>query len=165
MNRYRNRAWIKTKGEIMKVGELCNREVVVIEGGASIREAAKLMRHYHVGDVIVTEKREEGLAPIGILTDRDIVVELLAEDLSLDDICIADAMSFELLTARTEDDAVETIKQMRATGIRRIPVVNDQGLLEGLLAVDDYLEFFAEQMADLVALVKNEQRREQKIRP
>ena len=149
----------------MKVGELCNREVVVIEGGASIREAAKLMRQYHVGDVIVTEKREVGVAPIGILTDRDIVVELLAADLSLDDLCIADAMSFELVTAWTEDEVVETIKQMRANGIRRIPVVNDQGLLEGLLTVDDYLELLAEQMADLVTLIKNEQRREQKIRP
>ncbi len=148
----------------MKVGELCNREVVVIEGSASIREAAKLMRHYHVGDVIVTEKREAGLTPIGILTDRDIVVELLATDLSLDDLCISDAMSFELVTARSEDEVVETVKQMRANGIRRIPVVDDQGVLEGLLAVDDYLELLAEQMADLVALLRNEQRREQKTR-
>ena len=149
----------------MKVGELCNREVVVIEGHESIREAAKVMRHYHVGDVIVTEKRPEGRAPIGILTDRDIVVELLAADLSLDNLSIADAMTFELVTARTDDDVVATVKQMRAKGIRRLPVVNEQGLLEGVLAADDCLELLSELMGDLASLVNNERRREQLHRP
>jgi CBS domain-containing protein len=156
---------VKSWGESMKVGELCNREVVVIEGSASIRDAAKLMRQYHVGDVVVIKARPEGRVPIGILTDRDIVVELVAADLPLDDLLIADAMSFDLVTARSDDDVVDTVKEMRAKGIRRIPVVDEQGLLEGLLAADDSLELLAELMSDLVALVKNEKRREEFLRP
>jgi CBS domain-containing protein len=64
-------------GVNMPIGEICNREVVIVRKEDSILEAAKLMREYHVGNVIVVDDREGGLSP-GILTDRDIVVELIA---------------------------------------------------------------------------------------
>lgn len=148
----------------MTVGAVCNREVVIIERDASIRQAAKLMREYHVGDLVVTERRGADNVPVGILTDRDIVVEVLAEDVDLDTVVIGDVMSDELLTARDDDAIIETVKRMRGKGVRRIPVVNCRGGLEGILAVDDLIDLLAEQVNDLVALIRCEQRQERSKR-
>lgn len=149
----------------MIVGEICTREVVVINGNGTIREAAKLMRTYHVGNVVVVEQREDENIPVGILTDRDIVLGLIAKDVDMDSVTVGDVMSSDLLCSRQEDDILATIKKMRHHGIRRILVVNERGGLEGLLAVDDLIELLAEQLADLAALVLSGREREQDARP
>ncbi|MEA3546858.1 MAG: CBS domain-containing protein [Thermodesulfobacteriota bacterium] len=148
----------------MNAGEICNREVVIVNQESSIQEAAELMRKYHVGDVVVAEERGEMRVPVGIITDRDIVIEIVARNLEADEVLVGDAMSSDLLTATEEDEILETIKQMRGKGVRRIPVVNSAGGLEGIIAVDDLVDLLAEQMADLVALITNEQRHERRNR-
>jgi CBS domain-containing protein len=144
----------------MKVGEICNREVVVVDRGAAILEAAQLMRRHHVGDVVVTEERGGIRVPVGILTDRDIVVELLAEQVPLDAVSVGDAMSSELLTVSEEEEVMDVLQRMRGRGVRRAPVVNPSGALAGILAVDDMIDLIAEQLSDLVKLIGNEQQRE-----
>jgi len=144
----------------MKVGEVCNREVVWVDREASILDAARLMRRHHVGDLVVAEERQGRRIPVGILTDRDIVVELLAEQVPLEAISIGDVMTFELLTAGEGDEVMETLQQMRSRGVRRVPVVDGAGDLAGILAVDDLIELVAEQLTDLVKLIGVEQRRE-----
>jgi len=148
----------------MKVGEVCNREVVVVDREASIPEAARLMRHLHVGDVVVAEERGGDRIPVGILTDRDIVVELLAEDVPLDAVTVGDAMSSELLTIGEEEEVMSALQLMRGRGVRRAPVVKAGGSLVGILAVDDLIDLMAEQLSDLVKLIGNEQQREQRRR-
>jgi CBS domain-containing protein len=148
----------------MYVGEACKREVVIIGREGSIREAARLMREHHVGDLVVVEERDHERHPVGILTDRDIVIEILSQDIDLDSVDIGDAMSFDLLTAREDDDFHATIKRMRSKGVRRIPVVDRKGVLLGILAMDDLIEMFAEQLGDLAALITKEQMREREIR-
>jgi CBS domain-containing protein len=64
----------------MSAGEYCNRDVIIIERSESIRIAVDLMRQHHVGDVVVVEKENGSAKPVGILTDRDIIIEILAED-------------------------------------------------------------------------------------
>jgi CBS domain-containing protein len=152
------------KEKAMDVGEVCNREVIIIDREGSIREAAGLMREYHVGNVVVVEEKNEERFPIGILTDRDIVLELIALDVDIDAVTVGDAMSFELITAREEDNVMETIKRMRHKAVRRIPVVNDRGVLEGILAVDDLIDLLSEQLTDLARLVMGEQQRESEKR-
>lgn len=144
----------------MRVGDVCNREVIVVNRDQSILEAAKLMRSFHVGDVVVVREKGSVRTPVGILTDRDIVVKLLAMEIDLTAVSIGDAMSFDLVTAGEEDSVIEAIEKMRNQGVRRIPVVNSQGGLEGILSLDDCLELVAEQVGDLVQLIKTEQRRE-----
>lgn len=144
----------------MKVGEICNREVVVIDREAAILEAAQLMRRRHVGDVVVTEERGGARVPVGILTDRDIVVELLAEQVPLEAVAVGDAMSSELLTVSEEEEVMDAIQRMRGRGVRRVPVVDHSGALAGILAVDDLIDLIAEQLSDLVKLIGNEQQRE-----
>ncbi|MFN2359407.1 MAG: CBS domain-containing protein, partial [Desulfotignum sp.] len=91
----------------MGVGEVCNREVNIIDSEGSIREAAGLMRKYHVGNVVVVEEKNEERFPVGILTDRDIVLDLIALDVDINAVTVGDAMSFELITAGEDDDVVE----------------------------------------------------------
>ena len=122
------------------------------------------MRSHHVGDVVVVETTATGAKPVGILTDRDIVLEILAEGVDLGTVSIGDVMSYELVTVREDTKLIDTIKLMRDKGVRRIPVVNQQGELEGLLSVDDILELLAEQLTDIVDLINKELNREGRLR-
>ena len=149
----------------MFVGEVCNREVVTIDAGASMMEVIGLMRKHHVGDVVVVDESGGRTVPKGIITDRDIVIELLAIEIALDSVSVGDAMSYELMTAREEDGIFETLTRMRDKGIRRMPVVNSEGALKGILTVDDLVELFAEQLSDVVKLICHQQQRERTKRP
>jgi CBS domain-containing protein len=149
----------------MKTGEFCNREVVVAPRDMSILEAAKMMRHYHVGNLVVVEENNGLSIPVGIFTDRDIVVELLAGDVDPALFSIDEVMTFELTTAPEEEDIIDTVKKMKERGIRRIPVVDDKNHLIGILALEDVIELIAEELSDLVALCRTEQKMERINRP
>lgn len=144
----------------MNMGEVCNREVVIVEKEASIIDAAKLMRDYHVGDVVVVEK-DNKTRPVGILTDRDIVVELINYGTDLNTVNVGDVMSYELLTATEDQSVMDTVKAMRTKGVRRVPVVDSKGALAGIFTLDDVISLIAEQQVDLAALVSREQKNEQ----
>lgn len=148
----------------MSAGEYCNRDVVIVSKTEPVREAIQLMRSHHVGDVVVVETLEETTVPVGILTDRDIVLELLAEGVDLDAVSVGDVMSYELVTVTENTKLIDSIKIMRDKGVRRIPVINEAGGLEGLLTMDDLLELVAEQLTDIVGLINKEQARESRLR-
>jgi len=103
----------------MTIGELCNREVVVVHKGENALEAAKLMRQYHVGDVVVVEDRDDRKVPAGILTDRDIVIELVAEQVDPESVTVEDVMSDQLLVINESDELLDTMEQMRDRGVRQ----------------------------------------------
>ena len=144
----------------MSAGEYCNRDVVVIDETESVREAITLMRTHHVGDVVVVEKKEDACKPLGILTDRDIVMEILAEGVDLDAVNIGDVMSYELETVGEDVKLLDAINVMRTKAVRRLPVVNAQGGLVGILAVDDILELISEQLSGLVGLIARQRNQE-----
>ena len=131
----------------MKVGEICIREVAIIERDESIHEAARLMRQYHVGDVVVVRRAGARNIPVGILTDRDIVVELVALGVDMDKVTVGDAMSYDLLTVKEDDDFFEVVGKMQEQGVRRIPVVDKDDGLVGIVSVDDMIELFTEHLA------------------
>jgi CBS domain-containing protein len=147
----------------MNIGELCNREVIVANREDSVQAAAKLMREYHVGDVVVVEQRGQDRVPVGILTDRDIVVELIATEVDTKTVTVSDAMSTELLTVREDDDISDMIEQMRGKAVRRVPVVDANGALVGIVTVDDIIDVMAEQFDALVSLVHREKHHEQMV--
>lgn len=148
----------------MSVGEYCNREVVIVSRDATIREAARLMREYHVGDLVVVAEGEKGAMPVGILTDRDIVVELVAQGVDPGTVVIGDVMTFDLHVAREENDILDTIRYMRDQGVRRLPVIDRDEKLVGILSVDDIIELIDEQLAQVVQLISREQRLERQTR-
>jgi len=149
----------------MSVGHYCNREVAVVDKHTEIRETAKLMRRQHVGDLVVVEQRGNETVPVGIVTDRDLVIEVLAQELDPDTVTVGDLMSFELVTAREDDELWETLNRMRSQGIRRLPVVNPRGGLVGILTADDVLDLFTEGLSDLAKLARREIDREAQARP
>ncbi len=148
----------------MPIGEICNREVVFVTREDTILEAALLMRQHHVGDLVVAEDREGVCFPVGMLTDRDLVIEILAADIGVETVTVGDVMSPELVVARESDGVYETIQRMRARGVRRIPVVNDRGSLEGIIAADDLLGLLADEIMGLAKLAGREQARERVAR-
>jgi CBS domain-containing protein len=148
----------------MPVGELCIRQVVVAPRNTSVLEAAKLMRQYHVGDIVVTDESDGRRVPVGIVTDRDIVLEVLAPELDAANLSVGDIMSSDLITARENAGVFQTIQLMRAKGARRAPVVNGEGFLVGIVSVDDLMELLADELSELAKLVSREQKREAEIR-
>ncbi len=149
----------------MRVGEFCNREVVVIEEERSVTEAAVVMREYHVGDVVIVRTEYGRQIPVGILTDRDIALGIVANGTDPDSVSVGDAMSFELTTVAEDDDLMHVIEVMRENGIRRVPVIDSNEALVGILTVDDVLDLLSEVLIDLAHLVDRQRRRETKTRP
>ena len=148
----------------MSIGEFCTREVVIVERGTGIVELAQLMRKHHVGDVIVVDKQGDLVVPVGIVTDRDIVVELIAGKVDLDSVTTGDVMSPELITAKEKEGIWDTLQRMRSKGIRRLPVINKDGGLEGILTVDDLIELLADELDLLAKIAGRGQELEEKRR-
>ncbi len=149
----------------MTVSEICNREVIVIQRDETTLEAAKLMRQFHVGAVIVIEAHNGRQIPVGIVTDRDLVVEVLATELDNAVITVGDIMAPEVFTIKENTATYEAIEYMRRKTIRRLPVVDESGELVGILTLDDALQLLSEQLLDLAKLVRYEQKKEMRHRP
>lgn len=148
----------------MSTGELCSRIVVVAGRNDTAATAADLMRGHHVGDVVVVDEIDGARRPLGIVTDRDIVVEVVATRLDAEAVFLGDIMSEDLVVARESDDASDILESMRRQGVRRAPVVDAKGSLVGILAIDDVIQFLAEQMGDLSSLIRREQEHEARMR-
>ena len=148
----------------MTAGELCNRTVYIIRANESVLEAARLMQKYHVGCLIVVEERGKDPIPIALVTDRDLVVKGITEaSANLETMQVARVMSEELVTARDTERMYDVRKKMRARGVRRIPVVDADDRLQGIIAFDDMVEWMAQELADLAQLVSREQEHESQL--
>jgi CBS domain-containing protein len=146
---------------MVTVGEFCNRRVVTIGPTDTMLEAARRMRAHHVGCLIIVTEVEGRVTPVGLVTDRDIVVGVLATAREyLDTLQVGDLAIEPLVTAREKESLADALARMRAHGIRRMPVVDDDGALVGLVAFDDILEFLSGELSDLAALVSRERRHE-----
>jgi len=130
----------------------------------SILDAARLMRDYHVGSLIIVESTENRKEAVGILTDRDIVIEVIAEAVGLDEVTIGDVMSYTLLKVSGEESVFETAQRMRARGVRRVPVISGTGELVGILALDDILSLLSEELSLLTKVTSRESEQEKKKR-
>jgi CBS domain-containing protein len=149
----------------MRVGEFCNREVIVIGGDESVKDAAALMRQHHVGDVVLVEEREGRRIPIGIITDRDLVVEVMVPGLDAEALAVRDILTAPLSTARTDDGLFDALELMRSKAVRRLPVVDADGALAGIITVDDVMGLLTEMMGRLSAVVERQRSREARTRP
>lgn len=149
----------------MGIGLYCNRDVVTAAPGTSVLEAAQLMRQHHVGTLLVVEKNGEDRArPVGIVTDRDLVLGVMAPNLKPETIVLSDIMQDPLYAISEEHSVRETIRIMRGHGVRRIPVVNRHGVLQGIVSMDDLILLLAEELQDLSQVIRNEKAREESMR-
>lgn len=139
----------------MKTGEVCNHDVIAIGTQGTLAEASRLMRQGHVGSIVVVDGGNPR-RPLGIVTDRDIVVEVVAAGLDPATITVGDIMGASLVVARENDDALTSLKTMRRRGVRRLPVVDASGALCGIVTLDDLLEVSANALTDVVQAIASE---------
>lgn len=148
---------------VRSVGTLCDRAPVTVPASTTIVSAAKLMRDRHVGTLIVVSSGKSR-RPLGIVTDRDLVVGVLAFDLDGTVFTVGDVMSRSLATLRETDGVEDAINRMRSKGVRRLPVVRATGGLLGIVALDDLLEHLAAQLNHVVEAIGQERQREVRTR-
>lgn len=144
----------------MPIAQICSRGVVIASPDDSLRTVAELMRVHHVGSVIVTRDDAGLCRPLGIITDRDIVLALVAKDVSPDAVSAGDVMSEPLETIDENDEVWTALERMRSRGVRRLPVLGAQGELVGIVSADDLLELVAEEISGLARIIGREQRLE-----
>jgi len=141
----------------MPIGDVCIRDVVVASKNITVREAALLMRRNHVGDLVITEENADGRQiPVGIVTDRDIVLSVIATALDPAVYTVGDLVARDLVTVSEDQGVFESIQHMRMNGVRRMPVVDRQGGLVGIISVDDVVQLLSEEMISLAKLISRE---------
>ncbi|WP_026076120.1 CBS domain-containing protein [Noviherbaspirillum massiliense] len=131
----------------MPINECCNMTVVSCEASMPLPEVAALMRGNHVGDVIVVERKENGKIPVGIITDRDIVLGTIAVGIEANIFTAGDIMSAPIVTVREDAGLVDTLRLMRSHSIRRMPVVTDAGTLMAIVTADDIINLLAMELS------------------
>ena len=150
----------------MAIGEICSRNTVFARRDESVATAARLMRESHVGCLVVAEEVDGERVPVGMLTDRDITVAVVAPglDANTNTIQVGDVMSTELLTVNEDAGIAETVELMRIRGVRRLPATDSDGRLIGLVAADDIMSLLAEEIAGLTGMISRREKRERTLR-
>jgi CBS domain-containing protein len=157
---------MKPKEMAMNIGHVCNRQVAQIGKSETVLEAARRMRDEHVGDLVVVDHRDGRAVPVGVLTDRDIVVGLLAKDVDhLRQLDVGDVLPNDVVTACESEDVEDVLRVMRRKGIRRIPIVDRNGSLVGIFTVDDLIGLLSDGLSDIVSLMGRQRRHEVVRRP
>ena len=148
----------------MPINECCNIGVVCCEADTLLPEVAELMRKHHVGDVVVIDDREGGRIPLGIVTDRDIVIETVALKLDSNVFTAGDIMAVPLVTVHEDEGFVETLRLMRNHKIRRLPVVTRAGTLFGIVTADDIVNLLAYELSLLTGAIVAQPAEEGRLR-
>lgn len=140
----------------MNVGSICTRRVVTASPILDVQAAAELMRQEHVGFLVIVPDEPHGpQPPLGVLTDRDIVVAVIAKRADPTSLKVGDVMSLQPVVAGESDPIDLALRTMRRAGVRRLPVVNGRGEVVGILSLDELLEFVAHEMESLSGAVRN----------
>lgn len=142
----------------MNIGELCTRDVYIVNPGEPLSQAVDEMRKRNIGCVVVVEPRGDRVVPVGILTDRDIVRTLPRYPSGIAVATVADVMTREPLTLGEGESIVDGMRRLRERGVRRAPVTAENGDLVGIVSTDDCLGIVAEQLGSLARLVDRQTR-------
>ena len=148
----------------MPISEFCNPNVICAQRTTTVVEAARLMRQHHVGDVVVVDHVGGRRLPVGIVTDRDIVVEVVAAGLDSTQLKLGDILTEPVATVGEDEGYAATIYQMVERGVRRMPVVAASGELIGIITFDDLLRQLVTPLAELSELAGRERRAEMRKR-
>ena len=136
----------------MDVSTLCRRDPLTVGPTTQVTKAAQLMRQKHVGYLVVTSSNPTGgrERPVGVLTDRDIVVAVVARKADSKTVTVGEVMTQPPVTVRATDPVQKALREMRRVGVRRLPVVDQQGALVGIVSRDDLLAFVATELRSVV---------------
>jgi len=121
----------------MRIQDICTHRVATIGAGDSLIEATAVMRERHVGNVVVVEEIDDKRKVVGIVTDRDLIVSVVAAGLSPETLLVSDVMSKPVYCCGGTQDVFDAVAIMREQGVRRLPMLDEQGSLAGIIAADD----------------------------
>jgi CBS domain-containing protein len=127
------------------IKEVVNREVITISPTSPVSEAAHMMMNEDIGALIVTDAETR---PVGIITDRDIVVSVIAEGVSPDGITVEEVMSKNLITVDEDEDIFDMLRLLSENSVRRLPVTR-LGKLTGIVSVDDLIVIVATELVNV----------------
>lgn len=133
--------------------------VAVVEPETAALIVAQLMRRHHIGALVVVDALEK-TRPVGIVTDRDLVLELMAESLDPAVFTAGDIMSVDLVLASPEMDAMEAVQLMKQHRLRRLVITDAQGRLVGIVTMEDVLELLTQELANLATALAGARDRE-----
>jgi CBS domain-containing protein len=141
--------------------------VVTIRPFDELTAAARLMREEHIGYLIVVEPNlgDATVNPVGVLTDRDIVVTVVARETDPRSLKVGDVMTRQPVVAAEDDSIATALQEMRRIGVRRLPVVGQRGQLVGVLSLDDVLDGLAAELQNVAGSIRREQQVESALRP
>jgi len=148
----------------MLLGEICTPEVVCCRSETHVLDAARIMRQKHVGDLIVVDDPDGDQTPLGVVTDRDIVVEVLGRELDAAKVAVREIMRTPAVIASDTEDPAEALERMKTHGVRRIPVMGQNRKLVGVVSLDDILRKLAGDAAAIADVIDREQNNEQRRR-
>lgn len=151
----------------MNTGQLCNRNPITVRKSDELIKAAQLMREKHIGYLVVVEPdvADQSFRPVGVLTDRDIVVSVVARETDPRALRVGDVMTQQPVTVDVTEPVDKALREMRRIGVRRLPVVGRRGELIGILSLDDVLQVLAGELENVAGSVRNERLIEGSLRP
>lgn len=117
----------------MKISELMTKNPATAMPSSGLQEVARMMRDCDCGAIPVVENN----TVVGVITDRDITIRVVAENKNLQDVKVSDVMSKQVYTAKVSDDVREVANQMEKHKVRRVPVVDEQGKCVGIVSQAD----------------------------
>ncbi len=148
----------------MRLEDFCTLDVICCATSTSVSDAARLMRDHHTGDLVVVDDPGGERTPLGIVTDRDIAIEVIARDLDPATTRVGTILRAPLVIANSGEGARDALDRMRAHGVRRLPVVGGGGTLVGIVTLDDLVQLAAEDLGAVAGIIAREQGRERRLR-
>ena len=143
----------------LKIRDVAVHEPVTARPTESIGACARRMHDEHVGCLVVVEDNDGDAFPVGVLTDRDIAIEVVAFGLDAATITAGDVMSERPAVVEEDDDLLDALAHMRERGVRRLPVVRPDGALSGMLALDNLLEALGEEIDGVLGVMRAQRSR------
>jgi CBS domain-containing protein len=129
------------------IGEFCTKPVVTASANMTVAEAARAMRTKNVGALVVVNAGR----PLGMLTDRDIAMDVVAQGKDPDAVRVADVMRKKPIVIREDQGVMDALRTFAKTGVRRLPVVTKGGTLVGVIAMDDMVMLLGNEMGHMAA--------------
>ena len=149
----------------LKIRDVAVHQPVTARPTESIGTCARRMHDEHVGCLVVVEDSDGAAFPVGVLTDRDIAIEVVAFGLDPATMTAGDVMSERPAVVEEDDDLLDALAHMRERGVRRLPVVRPDGALSGMLALDNLLEALGEEIDGVLGVMRAQRTKELRTRP
>ena len=147
---------MKSEKEIhMTIGKHCKHEVITAPRDTSVYKATQLMKQHNIGNIVVVDGNDRN-TPVGIFTDRDVAMKIVADEVDPRQLTIGDAISQDLLILQEHQHIQEAIDMMCAKKVRRAPIVGKDNKITGIVSVDDLILLFADELGSVAKLIRQQ---------